>query len=112
MKSKVERRSLFNKIFIKVLAEYFNYSNIFLAKNTVEFLENTKIDKHAIKLEKDKQLSFSLISSLRLIKLETLKTYIKTNLANSFIQSSKSLAGVSILFDRKPDKSFCFYLDY
>ena len=40
---------------------------------------------HAIELEKGKQPSFGLIYSLRPVELEILKTYIKTNLANSFI---------------------------
>ena len=35
-------------------------------------------------LEKSKQILFRLIYILRLIKLETLKTYIKINLANEF----------------------------
>ena len=61
--------------------KYSNYSNIFSAKNTAELLEYTRINDHAIKLEKDKQLFFSPIYSLRLIELKTLKTYIKTNLA-------------------------------
>ena len=79
------RALLFDKALTKILAEYSNYSNIFLVKNIAEFLENTKINKYAIKLEEDKQSSFSLIYSLQLIELEILKTYIKINLANGFI---------------------------
>ena len=45
---------LFNKIFTEVPAEYFNYNNIFLIENVAKFLENTKINKHAIKLKEDK----------------------------------------------------------
>ena len=47
--------------------------------------ENTGINKHAIELKEDKQLPFDLIYSLESVELETLKTYIKLNLANGFI---------------------------
>ena len=68
--------------------------------------------KHAIKPEEDKQSPFGLIYNLRLVELETLKTYIKTNLANDFTRLSKSLARTFILFDRKLNKSFHFYVNY
>ena len=76
---------LFVKALTKVLAKYSNYSNIFLVENAVELPENTGINKHIIKLKKDKQLSFGSIYSLEPVELETLKTFIKTNLANGFI---------------------------
>ena len=75
---------LFNKASIKIPAEYSNYSNIFLIKYVAKLL-NTKINEYAIKLKKSKQQLFGSIYSLRPVKLETLKTYIKTNLANGFI---------------------------
>ena len=103
---------LFNEAPTEVLAEYSDYSNIFLVENTVEFLENTKMNKYAIILEEDKQPSFSSIYSLRLVELETLKIYIKTNLANGFIRPSKSSIKVLILFNKKPDRSFRLYVDY
>ena len=62
---------LFDKVFIEIPAEYFNYSNIFLVKNTAKFLKNIGINEYTIKLEKDKQLSFVFIYSLKPIKLET-----------------------------------------
>ena len=70
--------------------EYSNYSNVFLVENIVKLLENNKMNKYTIKLEKDKQLLFSPIYSLGLVKLKILKTYIEINLANSFIWLSKS----------------------
>ena len=74
----------------------------------MELSENTEMNKYAIKLEEDKQLLFGPIYSLGPVELETLKIYIKTNLANGFIRPSKSPAGVLILFDRKPDRSSRF----
>ena len=103
---------LFDKDPTEVPAEYCDYSNVFSAENIVELLENTGINDHAIELEEGKQPLFDPIYSLRPIELETLKTYIKTNLANSFIQISKFPTRVPILFDRKPNKSFCFCVDY
>ena len=98
--------------FIKVPVKYSNYSNIFLAKYVAELPENTKINKYTIALEESKQPLFGSIYSLKLVELETLKTYIKTNLANGFIWPSKSPVKAPILFDKKPNKSLHFYIDY
>ena len=103
---------LFNEALTKVLVEYSNYSNVFLAENAAELPENTGMNEHAIELEKGKQPLFGSIYSLGSVELETLKTYIKTNLANGFICLSKSPAGALILFDRKPNGSFRLCIDY
>ena len=92
--------------------EYCNYSDVFLAENAAELPENTGINEHAIKLEEGKQPLFGPIYSLGPVELETLKTYIETNLANGFIQPSKSPTGASILFDQKSDGSLRLCVDY
>ena len=76
---------LFNKALIEIPIEYSNYNNIFSVENAAELPENTRLNKHIITLKKDKQLLFGLIHSLGLVELETLKIYIKTNLATGFI---------------------------
>ena len=76
---------LFNKASTKVPAEYSNYSNVFSAEYAAELPENTGMNEYVIKLEEDKQPPFGPIYSLGPVELETLKTYIKTNLANGFI---------------------------
>ena len=81
-------------------------------KYVIEFLEHIKINNYAIKLEKSKQLFFRPIYSLKLVELEILKIYIKNNVANGFIESYKFLANASILFNQKPNKSFCFCINY
>ena len=96
----------------EVPAKYFDYSNIFSAENIVEFPEYTGINNHAIKLEEGKQPSFRPIFSLGPVELETLKTYIKTNLANSFIRPSKSPARIPIFFEQKQDRNFRLCVDY
>ena len=78
----------------------------------VELPENTGMNEYTIKLEKGKQPLFGPIYSLEPVELETLKIYIKTILANSFIWPSKPLAGAFILFDRKQNRSFYFCVDY
>ena len=78
----------------------------------MEFSENIGMNEYAIKLEKGKQPSLGPIYRLGPIELETLKTYIKTNLANNFIWSFKSPAGVPIFFDWKPDGNFHLCIDY
>ena len=55
----------------------------------VKLLENTGMNKHIIKMEKNKQPFFELIYSLKSVELETLKTYIENTLANSFIRHYK-----------------------
>ena len=103
---------IFDQVPIEVLAKYSNFSNVFSVENIAKLLKHTKINDHTIKLEEGKQLSFDLIYSLKPVDLKTLKTYIKTNLANSFIRFSKSSVGALILFDRKLDKSLHLCVNY
>ena len=106
------RALLFDKAPIEVPGEYSDYSDVFSAENIAELPENTGMNEHAIELEEGKQPLFGPIYSLGLVELETLKTYIKTNLANGFIRPSKSPAGAHILFNRKPDGSLRLCVDY
>ena len=92
--------------------EYSDYSNVFSAENTAEFPENTEMNEHAIELEDGKPPPFGPIYSLGPVELETLKTYIKTNLVNGFIRPSKSPTGAPILSDRKPDGSLRLCIIY
>ena len=78
----------------------------------MELPKNTRMNKHAIELEEDKQLPFGPIYSLGPVELETLKTYIETNLANGFIRPSKSPTGALIFFNRRLDENLCFCVDY
>ena len=106
------RSLLFNKAFTEISAKYSNYSNVFSAENAAKLPENTGMNEHTIKLEEGKQPLFRPIYSLRSVELETLKIYIKTNLANGFIRSFKSLTGAPILFDRKPNRNLRLYMNY
>lgn len=70
------------------------------------------INEHPINLESGKQLFYSLIYSLAPVELEIFKTYIKTNLANSFICPFKFFISISIFFIQKSDKNFRLCINY
>ena len=91
---------------ITIPAEYLDYTNVLSPDSAAELPKHTGINNHLINLIDDKQLPYGPIYSLRLVELEMLKTYIKTNLANGFIRPSKSSTGASILFIHKKDGSF------
>ena len=97
---------------ITVLIKYSNFANLFSKKSVEMLLEQIGINEHAIKLEEDKQPLSRLIYNIRPIEFKTLRTYIEINLANGFIRSSKSLAGIPIVFVEKPNGSLCLYINY
>ena len=95
-----------------VPAEYSDFADIFLKKSAEVLPECTGVNEHTIELEDSKQPPYGPIYSLGPVELETLKTYIKTNLANGFIWPSKYPAGALLLFIHKPDNSFRLCVDY
>lgn len=87
------------KAFFTILAEYFDFANVF-SKNLVAVLsEFTQINTHTINPKESKQRLYEFIYSVGLSELETSKPYIKTNLANNFIYLFKSLTSALILFN-------------
>ena len=92
--------------------KYSNFADVFSPKLASKLSEYTGINDHAIELVDDQQPPYEPIYSLGPIELETLKTYIETNLKNGFIRSSKSPAGAPIFFDKKPDDSLQLCVDY
>ena len=101
-----------DEILTEVPPEYADYADVFFFDLTMELPENTGINKHAIKLQDDKQPPYGPIYSLEPVELETLRTYIKTHLKTGFIRPFKSPAGAPILFDKKLDGSLQLYVDY
>ena len=101
-----------DKASTKVPPKYTDHAYVFSFDLAIELPENTGINEHVIKLHEGKKLPYKPIYSLRLVELETLKTYIKTHLKTGFIQTCKSPAGALSLFDNKPDNSFCLCVDY
>ncbi len=101
-----------DKVPTEIPAKYSDYADVFSSDLAMELPENTEMNEHAIKLIKGKQPPYGLIYALSLVKLETLKAYIKTHLKTRFIRPSKSLAEAPILFDKKPDSSLRLCVDY
>ena len=95
-----------------ISTEYSDFTDIFSPKLALKLLEHTRINDYAIKLVDNQQPPYGPLYSLGLVELETLKTYIKTNLANGFIKLSKFPARAPILFDKKSDKSLWLCVDY
>ncbi len=96
----------------EVPSEYADFADVFSSKLAAELPEHTGINDHAIELVDDQQPLYCPIYSLGSIELETLKAYIKNNLASGFIRPFKSPARVPILFDKKPDGSLRLCVDY
>ena len=70
---------------VTVLVEYLDFADFFLEKSVNVFPELTGANEHTIKLKEVKNPPYAPIYSPRLVKLETLKTYIENNPANGFI---------------------------
>ncbi len=101
-----------DKAFSEVPGEYADFADIFSPKFTAELPEYTGTNDHAIELVDDRQPPYGPIYSLGPVELETLKAYIKNNLANGFIRPFKSPTGAPILYDKKPDGSLRLCVDY
>ena len=96
----------------EIPAEYSDFSNVFSLDSTAELPEHTRINNHPINLLDNKQPPYGPIYSPRPVESEILKTYIKANLASSFIRLFKSLAGTLIPFVQKKNNSLRFCVDY
>ena len=97
---------------VTVLAKCLDFADIFLKKSANIPPKQIGVNKHSIELEEGKQLPYGPIYSLRPVELEIFKTYIMTNLANSFIQALNLPADALILFVHKFDNSFYLYVNY
>lgn len=67
-------------------------------KLSIALFDLTNTTEYTIHLKTSKQLPYKQIYSLELVKIKTLKTYIKINLTNNFIYISKFLTIIFILF--------------
>lgn len=103
---------IIEKVLNNIIAKYSNFTDISLLKFATKFSKYTKIKNYFIKLIINQQSSYRPIYSLEPVELKILKTYIKTNLANSFIYSFKFLARTFILFIPKLDNSFLLCINY
>ena len=74
---------------MKIPTNYLDFSDVFSKKKASILLEITELNQHAIELQKSQQPLYRPIYNLGPVELETLKTYIKTNVTNGFIWLSK-----------------------
>ena len=70
---------------VKIPIKYLDFSDVFLKEKALILPKVTKLNQQAIKLQKCQQPPYVPIYSLGPVELETLKTYIKTNLVNDLI---------------------------
>lgn len=63
---------------VSILKEFINFLDIFFKESIAVLFDCSNINKYAINLEPGKQLLYRLIYSLSLVKLETLKTYLRS----------------------------------
>lgn len=69
-----------DKVSTKISDKYTKYWDVFFSKLAMELPGNTGINEYIIELVEDKQPSYSSIYAFSPVKLEILKTYIKTHL--------------------------------
>ena len=101
------------KALIKIPAKYLDFADVFSPDLISKLSKNNGINNYAIELVKGwQQPPDRPIYSLGPVELETLKAYIKTNLANGFIKLSKLPAGAPILFDQKFEDFFRLCVNY
>lgn len=74
--------------------------------------KHTGMNDYLMELEEGRQPPYGLIYSPSLVKLETLKTYIKIYLKTGSIQLSKSSIGVLIFFDWKQNRILHLCVDF
>lgn len=94
------------------LAKYLNFISIFLEKLAIKLPKYLKNNKYIITWKIGKESYYKLIDSLKPVKLEIFKIYIKTNLANIFIQTSQFSIEAFILFAIKLNINFFLYISF
>lgn len=78
-----------DKVFSSFQSKYDKFADVFSKNLVTELLKYTKINNHIMYLVEDHQSPYRLIYDIRSVKVETLKTYMKINVANGFIRSNK-----------------------
>lgn len=101
-----------NKDLIFVLFKYANFADIFFKNLAAKFLKYIGINNYNINLIRGEQLIYGPIYSLKPVKLEVIKSYIKIYLANNFIKSFKFFVSIFIIFVKKFNGSLQLYINY
>jgi len=91
--------------------QYQEFVEVFSKEKDEQLPPHRSID-HAMDLEPKYRLASLRIYTLSEFDLMTLKAYIETNLLDSFIEPSSSLATAPILFAKKEDIGLRLCVDY
>ncbi len=94
-----------------ILKVYRDLADVFSPSNA-NSLPTHRDEDHAIELEPEKTPPFGPLYNLSEYQLKMLHEYINENLANGFIQPSKSSAGAPVLFTLKPDGTLQLCVNY
>ena len=70
---------------VKIPEEYLDFTDVFSEEKALMLPEQTEFNQHVIELKEGKQPLYEPIYSLGPVELETLKTYIKSDLKTGFI---------------------------
>lgn len=88
---------------ISLFFNYINFADVFSKILATKLLKYIEINNHTIDLVEGQKLSYESFYNLRILELEIIKAFIKTNLTISFIRLFKSFVGTFILFVKKAD---------
>jgi len=91
--------------------EYHQFASIFSKSESVKLPEHRKYDM-SIEIEDGKTIPWGPIYSLSEPELKALKTYLDENLAQGYIQPSKSPCGAPIFFVKKKSGELRPIIDY
>jgi hypothetical protein len=96
-----------------VLLAFHNLVHAFSKKKSDELLSYRPYD-HKIKIEPDKRvlLGYYFLYNQTDKELKVLKDYLEDNLKKGFIKNSSADFASLVLFIKKPNKSFCFCIDF
>ena len=96
---------------VQLPKKYIELSDVFNKVKANILLGNRPYDC-LIDLQPGKEPPWGPIYKLSPTELEVLRKYIDENLANGFIQHSRSPTGAPIFFIKKKDDTFCMVVDY
>lgn len=89
-----------------IFPKYANFANVIFLKFAAKLLKSTKINNYPTVPVDSQQSLYSSIHGLEPNELKTLKTYIETNLVNSFIWAFKLSLGAPIFFFQNSEHRF------
>jgi hypothetical protein len=91
--------------------QYHEFLNVFFKKNVDNFLKYRLYD-HVVKLKNDFSTLNQILYEMSRNKIKKLRRYFDENLMKKFIRVNKSLVVFFVMFVKKLEKRFRFYVNY